>query len=315
VIASTQTYFSLGSSTAYQVYDGAGRVFDTHFHGFYPTTMSFLGDTGAAGRHTWHRFSGLSFNAGAPRIVLPDYASATPNYDQVHDLQEPRRWGIALRDEDGTFGGTANTTIISNHPMMRSNGDTAPYANWANTYVSTRSFAHLRILHPGLLSTGSPYVDLPAITLTRNLSGHAPVVFLNDYKTDGHKQFPVIVNTAPATTSSYIANWEVLPGPEPDDRDVRVTLDDLAELPIGTHVTIICDVADGQPAGFGNQASLSVVHDGTGVPLQQYPTRTALLNGTVTGYWVDTAAPTPKPVWLRFVKPAGTMRQVVKMTW
>lgn len=313
VIANTGTGFYSGNSVAYTAYDGAGRVFNTHFDGFTTANRSFLGDVGAANRHTYHRVHGLTFNPPAvPFFVMEDYAAAVPNYTVVNDPQDPRRWGIAIRDEDGSLGGTPGTTIVTNHPMMRSIADTT-HPNWIcyfpstapGAYVSPYQFAHLLVLHPGAT------FPLPNLTLTRNLAGNAQVSFLNGYNVDYHKQFPLIVNVPPATAvSSYELQWPTLPTPH----EVNLSLDDLVELATGTHVTIKLSVAPAGGNGLGDLAGLTLT-DENGAPITSFATLGQLRNGSVTGYFVDSAAPTPKPVFVRFVKPVGAMTETIKITW
>lgn len=307
VIARTNAV-PLGFTTAYVVYDGPGRVFDSHFDGFTSGFDNFLGDVGAATRHTGHRFRGLSFNpAGPPFIALADYNGATPNCTLVHDLQEPRRWGIALVDEDGTLSGNAGWTVISNHEMMTSLVDAAP-ANWSNAFASPLSFGHLRFYHPGLDSPCPPYVhpmlcNLPDLVLERHLSSHPVKTFLNCYKTDRHKQFPMVVNPAGwGTIAYYEATW---PGGLPSTQEVHVQVDDLQDFADQTSAVVFMN-------GIGNHAATLQVKYPDNTPVQQFGSLQLLEQGQVTGYYVDQGAGT---LWLRVVKTSGLKLEEVRITW
>ena len=64
---------------------------------------------------------------------------------QIHDstpqsLSHPRVWNVVLYDEDGSFSGAANSSIVSNHPMMLV-GDEFQPSNWVNAYRSPHKFA------------------------------------------------------------------------------------------------------------------------------------------------------------------------------
>jgi hypothetical protein len=316
VIAHSQSGFYSGYSFGYMAYDGAGRVFDSHFVGFTEGT-TLVGDIGAATKHTYHHFRGLTFDPPSPpRIELPDFAASAGiyNYADVHDDQEPRRWGIAIADEDGSLlQNYAEYTLISNHPMMRSSSDVTD-ANWLasssspSAYLSPLSFAHLRIDHPNWDYQSGP---LPTIKFTRYLVNHPDVTFVNGYNTDTHKQIPVIVNPeGVASDAWYRIRWPGVPA----NGELRVTLDDLHKLDDWVSTRLLLGVTHSLQPGFGDyHATLQLTHDGVAIPA--FGSLAALDAATETGYFVDVSSPSPKPLYVRIVRADDAMKQVVDIAW
>jgi hypothetical protein len=251
-----------------------------------------------------------------PRIELPDFAASAGiyNYADVHDDQEPRRWGIAIADEDGSLlQNYAEYTLISNHPMMRSSSDVTD-ANWLasssspSAYLSPLSFAHLRIDHPNWDYQSGP---LPTIKFTRYLVNHPDVTFVNGYNTDTHKQIPVIVNPeGVASDAWYRIRWPGVPA----NGELRVTLDDLHKLDDWVSTRLLLGVTHSLQPGFGDyHATLQLTHDGVAIPA--FGSLAALDAATETGYFVDVSSPSPKPLYVRIVRADDAMKQVVDIAW
>jgi hypothetical protein len=276
VIAGTgNVAFAGGGQRAYVVYDGAGRMEDDYIVDFdKPSTWAIQG-AGAATLHPNHLFSGMTYRYTTgntlPTVSFEDFASAVnPNGTPVNpdcfdsqNLADPRKWGMAVRDLDGSVWGTPGSTIIGNHPLQYIPGAdiTPPNAPSAFGKLSPFRFGHLRILHPGF----NP-LQLPTVYMKREPNGAlgfpGTVAFEYCFKTDIHKQWPVIVQN----DFVYTVNWNL---PLPMD-EIIVTLDDV-EIQ-DTAIVILKDI--------GGQANLTV----TGAT--QVTNVLALRTATVTSYLI-----------------------------
>ena len=107
-------------TSLYRIYDGAGQLRDCHLVGWNGPNTDYLKDGGAGTKHTNHRISGITTDDGLPPIVnLIDYDIPISNTDSTpQSLSHPRFWNVVLYDEDGSFSGAPNSSIVSNHPMM-----------------------------------------------------------------------------------------------------------------------------------------------------------------------------------------------------
>jgi len=74
-------------------------------------------------------------------------------------LSHPRIWNVVLYDEDGSFSGAPNSSIVSNHPMMLI-GDEYQPPNWVNAYRSPHKFALSILQFPWLAPANYPLLHL-----------------------------------------------------------------------------------------------------------------------------------------------------------
>lgn len=252
--------------TVYVPYDGAGRLRNSHLVGFDQSNTNFIGNVGAATKHTNHIFSGLTYNhAGRPRTVLPDYAAVVPEYSVVNSLADPRLWGTVVRDEDGTAGNGANRSIITNHPFIRTSSDTT-ISNWTRAYVSVHKFGLLKLNYPGAAT-------IPDVNITREKSGESTITYVHRFKVDPHHQVPAIVNN----TYQYGFVYPTLPA----NRKVTVTADDLG-------------------AGDVTLVRLNAIGARPGLAVSGWTRHTSLASlqaSTTSGFYVDASG----HLWLRFV--------------
>jgi hypothetical protein len=231
---------------AYLVYDGPGRVFDTHFAGFNGVAETFFSHIGAASRNVNHRIRNLTFDpSGFPTMGLGNFGLS----------DDPSLMGVVFVCElsPGVFVGS----LVNDHPMLRSNNDFA-YHNphyWTVQYpflVSTPlwsplKFAHLRVSHPSLTSGQlPPYSNVPAIRFLRHLSGTTDRYIDHTFNQWVHRQCPVVVN-APGhpATASYDLTWASVPAQSP----VVLTFDNMDTdwIQIGSHLTLNLDPLGGLP--------------------------------------------------------------------
>lgn len=258
-----------GGRNGYVVYDGAGRMRDCYMEGFdFGGGTPFLA-AGGATLHPNHLFSGMTYShATLPKMSFGNYAAAVtssgvpvnPDYFDAQNLANPRKWGQALRDEDGSLWGISGTTVIGNHPFMHiAAADITPAGvPSTNAKLSPFRFGHLRIIHPGI-NPGS----LPDVFVTREALGTYPsFMYENRFQTDKHKQQPVIVQD----NFKYRVRWSL----PLQMSSIDVTLDDV-ELQDTLYVTL---------EDIGGQANLNVNQ------AVQVFTGTALRNATVTSYLI-----------------------------
>lgn len=177
-------------TSLYRIYDGAGQLRDCHLVGWNGTNADYLIDGGAATKHTNHRISGITTDDGLPPIVNSiDFDIPISNTDSTpQSLSHPRVWNVVLYDEDGSFSGAANSSVVSNHPMMLV-GDEFQPSNWVNAYRSPHKFALSYLEFPGLSTN-----NYPNLTCTRSKTGTPTesVYYMYGYKE--RIQLPFIVN-------------------------------------------------------------------------------------------------------------------------
>ncbi len=201
-----------GNRYLYRVYDGSGRVENSHFVGWDQLNSNFLINTGAATKHVNHLFKNITKDHSAPmRMALPN-VDITPNsFIDANNVAHPRYWSLVLRDIDGTIGGKANTSIICNHPFLLTGGEFQA-AEWTNTYRSDHAFALAKARY------NMPSANNPNVTITRSKPGTPPesIYYINGYKE--HHQLPFIVNE----DFLYSYQYESLPS----SKTVELFMDD-----------------------------------------------------------------------------------------
>ena len=244
-------------TSLYRIYDGAGQLRDCHLVGWNGPNADYLKDGGAGTKHTNHRISGITTDDGLPPIVnLIDYDIPISNTDSTpQSLSHPRFWNVVLYDEDGSFSGAPNSSIVSNHPMMLV-GDEFQPSNWLNAYRSPHKFALSILKFPGLLPD-----NYPNVTCTRIKAGISTesVYYIYGYKE--HIQLPFIVNE----DFMYNYQFESLP----TTKSIDVFMDD-AE--VGD--TYLLQFQD-----FGKLGGLNF-----NVPFPEYTSMNDLTNSTQGGF-------------------------------
>jgi cell surface hyaluronidase len=224
--------------SGYVVYDGPGRVRDSHFVGYDGSTDSTLvfGFFGAARRHVNHVFDGLSFDGTGtppilPLVALPDYTSYATTSPFAHSFV----WGIVIRDEDGSLSGgipsnpnspyPAGTphSLVTNHPMVHltNASGTADVLIGTNAWLSPFPWGHLQVRYYEAAGTFNPatgcysqYVlqqvnDIPSARFVRRgYLGWARTAYLSDSLPGSQmRQTPVIVSTAGSSVA--VCEYEV----------------------------------------------------------------------------------------------------------
>ena len=197
-------------TTMYRVYDGAGQMLNNHMIGWDAENANLFKNPGASIKHPNHRFSGFTWDhAGSPRNVQP-----------VFDHPSPGQWGQVILDQDGSVGGIAGSSIISNHGFMVIGNETQP-AGWENNLVSPNRFAHLHATYPTANSNATPETA-PNITVLRSKGGTKTegLVYHSDFVnvTKRRHQLPLIVNDG----FLYTIYYESLPA----IRRIDFTFDD-----------------------------------------------------------------------------------------
>ncbi len=201
-------------TSLYRIYDGAGQIHGSHLVGWNGSGVDYLKDGGAATKHTNHRISGITTDDGMPPVVnMRDYDIPMKNNDDtLQSLSHPRVWNTVLYDEDGSFSGRPESSIVSNHPMMLV-GDEYQHSNWVNAYRSPHKFA-LTILQ----FDGMARADSPNVTCTRSKDGTPSAFNYDMYGYKDHIMTPVIVGE----NFRYTYTFETLPA----SKNVSVILDD-----------------------------------------------------------------------------------------
>ena len=282
-----------GNKHGYIVYDGAGRMKDCYMEGFQNNGAANILGGGGATFHPNHLFSGMSFSNTLvlPNVYTGNFAGAVnaqgvpiwtdPNYpdpecDNAQHLADPRTWGVALRDVDGSLWSpnplTPGRTLIGNHPLMYTPGAPSDVTPGGLSPVSqytklvTHRYGHLRIHKTG----GGAFLPTTWIRREAKLPNYpATVNFENCFTTDIHKQWPVIVRGGFEFNVNW-ANVSAIPG-----HSIDVTIDDV-ETTDAALVTL---------EDIGGQTNLAVTN------LQQVFTQADLLAATTSSYFVDAEAP------------------------
>jgi len=190
-----------GQKVMYATYDGAGTVRNSHIVGWSSGTgVNLIRRVGAATKHMNHKFYGITKDVNASLIInYPDHSAPPPPNLGANDILHPRVWNMVLRDVDGSFGGTANTSIVTNHPLHLTGGEfQAP--NWTNAYRSPHKFGLVWLWYPGVAMSSFPDVSMMR---TKPGTPDAGCYYINGY-TEKH-QLPVIVNDGFINTYRYQA--------------------------------------------------------------------------------------------------------------
>ncbi len=263
IVANSGNDIYNGFTNLYRTYDGAGQVRDCHLVGWNGSNVSYVEDGGAATKHTNHRISGITTDDGMPPIMdLNDYDIRISNSDFTpQSKSHVRVWSMVLYDEDGSFSGEPQSSVVSNHPMMLV-GDEYQHPNWVNAYRSPHSFALTILQFDGL-----PRSNSPNVTCTRTKSGTSTESYFDFYGYKDHIMTPVIVKE----NFMYSYTFETLPAP----KNVSVILDDAS---IGDNVLF-------RFTDFGKLGGMSIKQNGIALPNKS--SISALENTNTTAYYVE----------------------------
>lgn len=185
----------------WKVYDGAASIKDSYLVGWDSEDTNFMLPIGGANKRVNWRHSGIETDhAGGIRMVLPDYDFSPAAVAEANSPGHPRRWSQILRDVDGTLAGTANTSVVSNHPWILV-GDETELPNSRYTYQSQHKFARIK----------DNKQDHPDAFLTRTKAGTPTeyIYYVNGY--DEIHQLPVIVNEGYLYTVNYTTSPTQIP--------------------------------------------------------------------------------------------------------
>jgi len=272
-----------GNRYLYRVYDGAGKVENSHFVGWDQLNSNLLINTGAAFKHVNHLFKNITKDHTAPmRMALPNLNITPTSTVGANSLGHPRYWSIVLKDADGTLGGKANTSIVCNHPFLLTGGEYQA-AEWTNTYRSDNTFAL------ALVKYNPPISSYPNVTISRTKPGTSTeaVYYINGYKE--HHQLPFIVNE----DFLYSYQYESLPS----TKYVQLQMDDAT---IGdTFFTRFVD--------FGKLGGLTVTSPNQN--LTAYDNLDDLKAVNTSGYYIQ-------PNGDLYIQPVATAKfQKFELTW
>ena len=190
---------NVGNRTVMVLYDGAARFERSNIIGFDTSSLprtTFARSLGGASKNVNWQISGLT--GTTPRIAWPDYAAwPAPSGDDWLFAQfegNPRRWGTTIHDEDGSYAGGPDRTLIPNHPMLTVGNDQTAYtvAGSENVFVTDRHYCQLRVRYVGSYAGTGQQPDV-VVTRIDSTGAIANVALDNQYKVGvGHQQ-PVIM--------------------------------------------------------------------------------------------------------------------------
>jgi hypothetical protein len=263
IVANSGNDIYNGFTELYRTYDGAGQVRDCHLVGWNGDGVDYLKEGGAATKHTNHRISGITTDDGMPPIVnFRNYDIPIKNNDDTpQSPSHVRVWSTVLYDEDGSFSGRPESSIVSNHPMMLV-GDEFQHSNWVNAYRSPHKFALVILQFDGL-----PRHNSPNATCTRTNAGTPTASYYDIYGYKDHIMTPVIVRE----NFTYTYTFETLPGP----KNVSLVLDDAT-----AGDDLIVKFTD-----FGKLGGLSLKQ--SGAALASKSSLSELENTSATAYYVE----------------------------
>lgn len=340
VVADTGNCQVSGNQAAYRIYDGAGRVFDTHFVGFTrhpeypggPFVGGYLLDTvGGAIRRVNHLFSGVSFETNGlamdPTIRLPNFANAFKVCDVASDPYDPRNWMIAIRDVDGSLTGVPNSSIVGDHRLMNRTVATGAlqYLSFDEdeawtvpgsraTWISPYRFGSLRVRL--LNGSGNPVATSP-VRVTREAHPYwESTSYEHCSQVDQHKQIAVVLEEPGLPQSlGYVYTWDwcVESSADPTfNANHSALLIALGDLEAGNAATLrLC--WNGLNADVVDDVGDIVAVEGGRVPFEpfQYANAASLQSGSTTGYYFDDGE--DKVLWLRLVAPTGVEQVFIQL--
>lgn len=249
----------------WRVYDGAPSLVDSYLVGWDASDTNFVQSIGAAHKRVNWRHSGVETDhVGVVRMELEDFDIAPTAYS--FRMDHPLYFGNILRDVDGTLTGTANTSVVANHPWLLV-GDETLLPNATNVYHSTHKFARIT----------DKEETYPDVFLTRTNPGTKTEYLYASNGEDIKHQFAAIVNE----DYLYTVNYTATPATSPATWYLREAEEN--------------DVALMRVPNTGNLTGLSVGGTAYTSVAEIY---SAL--STTTGYFLDGDG----TLWIRFVADA-----------
>lgn len=275
---------------AYQAYDGAAHMKDSHFVGFNSTSnpvTSLIRNIGGSKNNPNRELSGLTFNhSGTPRVVLPDFTIA-PDYAKFTNAH-PRNFGSVWADLDGSVDGAAGHSIIGNHPFMDTGVRTQP-SNWVRAFLTADQFGQI-IFSYNLSPAAKPFADFDRM--------HDTIADKNlrwEWAKNTFQQIPVIVNG----NFTYRVTYDNLPS----SKTIHVEYSDVYA---GDEVLVRFK------NNLGGKAGLNV----TG--MTQQTSLSSLKNASSNSYYAETSG--SQDLWLKLVGGIrnvgiGTYIETFTITW
>ncbi|MFP6582893.1 MAG: G8 domain-containing protein [Candidatus Hydrogenedentota bacterium] len=246
----------------WRVYDGAPSLVDSYLVGWDASDTNFVESIGAAHKRVNWRHSGIETDhVGVVRMELEDYDIAPTAYAFKRD--HPQFFGNILRDVDGTLTGTANTSVVANHPWLLV-GDETLLPNATNVYHSPHKFARITDWKE----------NYPDVFFTRTNPGTKTEYLYASNGEDKKHQIAAIVNE----DFLYTVNYTALPATSPVTWYLREAEED--------------DVALIRIPNTGGLTGLSVSGTTYTSVAEIYSA-----SSTTTGYFLDGDG----TLWIRFV--------------
>ena len=124
----------------YLMYDGAGRIYNSHFVNWDRDYTSFLENNGAAQKRINHLFSGLTYNhTSPPRIEIRENFPKTSTANRCSQV-----WNNVVRDLDGsvTRTGQPSSIVMENTFMLA--GSPLSINNWNGMLSTSEQYVFMR---------------------------------------------------------------------------------------------------------------------------------------------------------------------------
>lgn len=304
---------------AYVSYDGPGQMKNCHLVGYNADGTTLIKLHSASIRHTNHLFSGLTFDhADAPIIDFDagetaygynDFSAVTAsnnsddapgNPDGTHSKNNPKVWGIVIRDVDGSASGHLNypdwagRSIVTNQPFMTSSDDYTWPVTGSNVHLSKRKFGYFSLTY----NSGSqlPNLDITRTggTVTPSQQSSNSVTFHDGAKIFGRHSLSVIANEVSPANQKYTYTYTFDFTPDPSINKISVNIDDLDP---GDYSPVFCFKALGSKPGLN---------------VSQIPstTKNSIINTPLEGYAIDGS-----DLYFRLKIPAGKDSRNFSISW
>lgn len=127
----------------YFMYDGPGRIYDSHFVNWDKPYATLFKNNGAAEKRINHLFSGFTYNHdGAPRVNITSYY---PRNNEA--LSCAQVWSNVIKDVDGSVTNTGvPSSIVSSTPyMLTENANPVQFDNWNGMATTSDNFVFFNI--------------------------------------------------------------------------------------------------------------------------------------------------------------------------
>ena len=232
------------------------KLTDSLVTGFNAAQSSLLINNGGAQKHLNTNFSGVQFDP-LSMVKTPWVPNFTdPEYVGV----DSRKWGLSIRDLDGSLTGTPGYSIIGSHEMMHVDlsatpyfsesvpGITYPLGSPELLFLSPLTFGHLRLTYLNIHD--NPTFDPPELNVTRvHIPGWFPPYNMDWISSldqpegsDEKLQLPLILDRdvfpvpfddpayLPLDDFRYEIDWSIARWSKPTTGYVELKLDDTMDL-------------------------------------------------------------------------------------